>query len=938
MRSATDTDSLGSRSDNPESVRDRPDNIFIEANSEDSVVIEDFAFSKQQNFFNIPPDCKLPLNITNLSVGAPPCGDEESSDQLTPVITPIGNGSFFPHITDPAPAPDSLSLIEEVTEHSSCSTVKTSSSIARTNIFYKTPTLVRTATSHVPKILKPMSPRESPRDSTKSLRPRLRALDSTLPSKSQPSTPREDEAASEGKERFAKAKPRLVGRRFLRSSPPREMTQAPHQDPRPMADQPVQTKTGLTLTRPKKESESPPMSRCTSSASLLLHPPAGGLSRSLSRSSGSLVTSHPRPSFKHVESKVKQYIKDVKSLPRRELSKSCCNLSPPKNTLAVPTMSERPRTAEAAPTLRSYISSHHLEKIPRFQQKGNLQAVKSKSETNLQIAVDFVQSPLQISKSSMSLAFSNFDKLFESSGEESTRTTILKEKASDNMEEEEVTVFPEDLLAMVFQERQGKQETKKVLNELQCSYDQLLHKYAAAENALDKVRFGAKPPAEQGDRAEAFNMADKVADKIAAMEAEQRRQGDSFKAWLGKLEEQSRAESKVEVSSKEMPEELGVEQPINSLVHGVNQLELAGNSEMLGQVTSDEVLRSPLQSAIAKVERWQSSLPPSHTLPSCYGSLPTSPSPSPPPAPPPRPASPPDLDSGCPGSDRSTLYTSYLQSRGLSPSSKCKSRENLGAGTPLYTMPEEQLMVASPREILTQDTKFLTSVTIQSGVRLTPRAEAELALRRSNQPSPTACRLGPAMTSTPTSARVGLVRSDGFPDLEAVARGEELVHCPTDISSDEKQLREEVMEEERRMRLSLQCPPTPVKARTPRRCLFPGQTGQPQILAEQIDSEILELRNFFEDHREEMMSLLHGEEEQQRNISLPLFHQVDVKPVHKSSSMIFIPQQHEEADEEDRGSTPPLPNPYGLPYHSFTAPHPRTGRCSSGEGSSRRGG
>ena len=27
----------------------------------------------------------------------------------------------------------------------------------------------------------------------------------------------------------------------------------------------------------------------------------------------------------------------------------------------------------------------------------------------------------------------------------------------------------------------------KVLNELQSSYDELLHKYAAAENALDKV-------------------------------------------------------------------------------------------------------------------------------------------------------------------------------------------------------------------------------------------------------------------------------------------------------------------------------------------------------------------------------------------------------------------------------------------------------------------
>ena len=240
MRSVTDTDSLGSRSDNPESVRDRPDNVFIEANSEDSVVIEDFAFSKQQNFFNIPPDCKLPLSITNLSVCAPPRGDEESSDQLTPVITPVGDATFFPHLAEPAPAPASLSLIEEVTEHSTCSTVRSSSSITRRNASNSTPTSVRTATSHVPRIVKPMSPRESPRDSTKSLRPRLRALDSTLPSKSQPSTPREDEPTSEGKERFAKARPRLVGRRFLRSSPPREMK--PHQDPRPMADQPLHTK------------------------------------------------------------------------------------------------------------------------------------------------------------------------------------------------------------------------------------------------------------------------------------------------------------------------------------------------------------------------------------------------------------------------------------------------------------------------------------------------------------------------------------------------------------------------------------------------------------------------------------------------------------------------------------------------------------------------
>ena len=45
------------------------------------------------------------------------------------------------------------------------------------------------------------------------------------------------------------------------------------------------------------------------------------------------------------------------------------------------------------------------------------------------------------------------------------------------------------------------------------------------------------------------------------------------------------------------------------------------------------------------------------------------------------------------------------------------------------------------------------------------------------------------------------------------------------------------------------------------KCLFPEQTedgNHSQTLSKQIDNEILELRNFFEDHREEMISLLHG--------------------------------------------------------------------------------
>ena len=46
--------------------------------------------------------------------------------------------------------------------------------------------------------------------------------------------------------------------------------------------------------------------------------------------------------------------------------------------------------------------------------------------------------------------------------------------------------------------------------------------------------------------------------------------------------------------------------------------------------------------------------------------------------------------------------------------------------------------------------------------------------------------------------------------------------------------------------------------------------GGEVILAEQIDNEILELRNFFEDHREEMMSMLHEPNPTNQSRSLPL--------------------------------------------------------------------
>ena len=43
---------------------------------------------------------------------------------------------------------------------------------------------------------------------------------------------------------------------------------------------------------------------------------------------------------------------------------------------------------------------------------------------------------------------------------------------------------------------------------------------------------------------------------------------------------------------------------------------------------------------------------------------------------------------------------------------------------------------------------------------------------------------------------------------------------------------------------------------------YPEGSGYKNVLAEQIDNEILELRSFFDDHREEMMSMLQGPQEQ----------------------------------------------------------------------------
>jgi hypothetical protein len=192
--------------------------------------------------------------------------------------------------------------------------------------------------------------------------------------------------------RFQQNKPRVVSKRYIRSSPPREVGPPPANrttTPTLAQQQPEQTRTGLILTKPFRDRESPQFGnglRCVSSTDLVLplnssvcsSKKSGGVAmdRSKSVSSGALFTtgrkqtvvSVRRPDFSHVESKVKNYIHSVKSLAdggqsaekSMQKSKSCGNLSPSKvsrerrNSLTEirqPAEKPRPKTAPSGATL-----------------------------------------------------------------------------------------------------------------------------------------------------------------------------------------------------------------------------------------------------------------------------------------------------------------------------------------------------------------------------------------------------------------------------------------------------------------------------------------------------------------------------------------------------------------------------------------------------------
>ena len=79
-----------------------------------------------------------------------------------------------------------------------------------------------------------------------------------------------------------------------------------------------------------------------------------------------------------------------------------------------------------------------------------------------------------------------------------------------------------ELISMMYvKERKGKQEAKKVLDELKSNYENLLQKFAAAENALDVVRFGGQPPPVDDSREQTFRLADDFAERIGQFKVEE---------------------------------------------------------------------------------------------------------------------------------------------------------------------------------------------------------------------------------------------------------------------------------------------------------------------------------------------------------------------------------------------------------------------------------
>jgi len=320
---------------------------------------------------------------------------------------------------------------------------------------------------------------------------------------------------------------------------------------------------------------------------------------------------------------------------------------------------------------------------------------------------------------------------------------------------------------------------------------------------------------------------------------------------------------------------------------------IASNGGHLAETTCSHPLAQSLD-PIEKVRKWnveakcrtKRTSGGGHHTSSCYGSLPTSPSPpaegeeedkedgmkttskmiSPAPG---------ELDSGYPGSDRSTVH--YYSLKGLSPASHGQQGQKRGDARQLFNLEEEERS-HSQRSVRVEPESATATLPVRAHGDLMASADSS-SLPSDYAPSPSNGR-----TRSPRRRRVNNRARRLFPVSAAAAAAatteppssatlkppdahRTYLHSVTDLSSDERSMFEDAAEDQQ---IRPQLPsPVPTEAAGPSQSLhLPSEikqpmssacstSRQPAALAQQIDREILELRSFFDDHREEMMSMLH---------------------------------------------------------------------------------
>jgi len=146
-----------------------------------------------------------------------------------------------------------------------------------------------------------------------------------------------------------------------------------------------------------------------------------------------------------------------------------CDISEPDNELTGFLMTEKNASQRSGRKEKGLSARNHSKSNPNLSQQGwnpNL----SQQGWNPSLSQGF--SKANLSKSTLSLGIQDFNLLVDP--EDSDFETKIKYFSRENLNE--VLIDTDDLIHMVYQERKGKQEAKRVLDELKSNYENLLKK------------------------------------------------------------------------------------------------------------------------------------------------------------------------------------------------------------------------------------------------------------------------------------------------------------------------------------------------------------------------------------------------------------------------------------------------------------------------------